>query len=149
MIRNVWAVLCRSASIDQGTNALSLFELIEELECITNAPELPAILPLQMCAVSGWTRAEPSEPAKAQVRVCIFAPDGSDCIPLLPQIVDLTNHERGRLVAKIGGLSYKGEGTYECGVETEAARGDWAEVARVPFDLRVTVQPPPNEMQSS
>ena len=145
MIRNVWAILCRSTSIDQGTNALSLFELIEDLECITNALELPTILPLQMSVVSGWIRADPSEPTKGQVRVRIFAPDGSDCIPLLPQLVDLTKHERGRLVAKIGGMRYKGEGTYECGVEIEATRGGWTEVARVPFNLRVTLQPPPQE----
>ena len=147
MIRNVWAVLCRSASIDQKSNTVSLFEIIEELEGVATPmglePESPigTAIPTQMCVASGWIRCNPEEPTKGKMQVRIVAPGGTDCVPVIPQVVNLAEYKRGRMIARIMSMTYQGDGTYECVVESEDGSGDWKPVASLPFEVSVTVPP--------
>lgn len=146
MIRLVWAVLCRSASVDKTSNSLSMFDVAEELkllEPITQKGQAP--IPLQL--VTFWVRTNPSEPTKGVARTRLLLPSGEQIGKSTDHQIDLTAHKRLRSMLTFGSFPIAEAGVHEFVTEISEPGGAWREVSRVPFEIeQQTELAAPNEV---
>lgn len=72
MARLEYFIVAESISVDQHTNRVSLFNVVEQL----TAPEFPVIIP-QLVAVTAWNAEAGDDQTDFQIRVRMIHPDGS------------------------------------------------------------------------
>jgi hypothetical protein len=110
MFRLEWAVVCQSFAVDRTTNAVSIFNVVEDVATPPIDPEdKNPVLGPAVSVVSVWI-ADAAEPIQA-VRVTLIAPDkkkiGSAIVELEPK-----SARRYRAIVTFGGIPYRGPGTY-------------------------------------
>ena len=128
MIRNVWSILCKDILTDQGTNAVSYIESIEE----GAAPALPILIaPLSIGTL--WEKDSDQQELFA-ARIVLAYPSGAEK-PLL-QTQDMTFvRPRQRLHFKINELPITEFGRHE--VRVEIRQDDqWLTVSRLPLVVK-------------
>lgn len=121
--------------IDQGSNSVSAFDLIEEISA--SVPAIPpdgSVLGIEATIGSLWAREEHGTPEKGRGRTRLLSPTGAQLV-VVEYEIDLTKHQRRRNLGHIAGFPYKGDGRYEWTAEVEAPGGGWQEVARIPVDV--------------
>ena len=64
-------VVCESVSIDQTTNTMSVFHVLEQI----NSPHFPIVLP-RLTAVAHWNACEGDNDRDFQVGIIVTLPDG-------------------------------------------------------------------------
>ena len=142
MVEHIWSVFCRRAVVDEQTNNVSLFEIIEQI-----SGEIPASLtPDQRPAVaidaqliSFWIRDTEEVPEKGKARISYIGPSGDALIPPREYDIDLTAKSRVRSIGTISGLPTPESGYYRIKVELSKDDTEWTEVASIPLDVRLTV----------
>ena len=142
MIRHIWSVLCSRALIDRQTNNMSLFEVLEAIQVLTNAPPGdPAILPFEGTVATLWARERPDQRVSGQMRIRLVAPDGKELGAFRAQ-VNLADVSRTRTISTISGLPFAGGGTYEFEVSWRLQEADnWTVVVSLPLDISIQVDP--------
>jgi hypothetical protein len=145
MIKHAWTVLCDKTITDRETNNISL-DAIEEVRFALPAPPADAegiLVPYRHEIVSLWYRSDPALPERGRTRMRTFAPGGEPVIGAEAEI-DLVATPRLRTMSRFPGLpvprSASSGGRYWYVVELEQD-GRWLEVARVPFEVAVTMTP--------
>ena len=141
MIRHIWSVFCSKGSVDQQTNSVSLFEVIEELQ-IRVAPnvEFPIVSPFPVLMVSYWCRTDREVPIQGEQRLRLISAEGGELGSFVGDI-DLESAGRSRSFARFGGLRLGGAGRHEWEVAWRVKGDeDWNVVASIPFDLTVSHQ---------
>jgi hypothetical protein len=139
-MHHVWSVLCSHSLIDQETNNISLFGVLEQISA-TGPPvtgERQAV-PINCELVTLWSRSIPDQSETGRFRLrcetpntLLFESEGD---------IDLTNHRRRRLRAKIDLLPVPETATYYFRMCLwNAADNDWCEVAAIPLDVEINVQ---------
>ncbi len=123
-LKNKWALICESTSIDSGTNLISLFKTIDEITITppqTPLPKLPSdgvVIPLPHQLVAVWAR-EGNLSEELKVKARILLRDSSE-IPLLEQEIEMF-FEKGksylRSIVSLNALKFKSAGDYRYEIE--------------------------------
>lgn len=136
MIRHVWTVPCTMSIVSQGTNNISLLEVLEE---VTLAPSESGpvkdrfSIPLIFDVVSMWGREVPDAPEKGLARLQLISPENKVVLDQATE-VDLTEFRRLRLLSKVLGLGKPKTGEYQFKISRRASEHDeWEEVGTVPL----------------
>lgn len=143
-MRVPWAVICESAIVDQETNRVSLFNILEEiqvpepLEEITEESTLPAA-PVKFELFILFARSDmgAGEQGKVRMRMRFPADDPMEKSPTPPPDfgVDLTSARHHRVRIRFPVLPYHREGTYYFVIETETGPEDWQQLFEVPLEV--------------
>lgn len=140
MIEHLWSVLCRSSSIDQETNSVSLFNTLDSLVICGELKE-KFTLPMDFEVTSLWCRSQEDAPAHGAIRITMRTPDQKNIVVNEMELeLDNTIFYRSRL--KFPGLPVSSEGSYSFMVEfkpRDAAK--WSRAAVLP--LFVKFEPAP------
>jgi hypothetical protein len=136
MIEHVWTVLCRDSVIDRDSNNLSLFNVLEQITVHSEMEgDEAAVAPIEMEAVSLWSRSDDDVPAKGVQRLTLLSPSG-ETLASGEQEIDLSKHRRFRNRVRFGGLPVKGAGRYIFRVEQKnEGEAEWQHVTGVPLEL--------------
>jgi hypothetical protein len=139
MIRHIWSVYCSKGSVDQQTNAVSLFEVIEEFQLqVPPGTSFPLAVPNQSLMVTYWAREDSSEGLWGQQRLRFLAPDGGELGQFAAKI-NLDAASRSRNFARFEAIRFGGPGRHEWEVAWRVSDSDdWKVVARIPVDVIVT-----------
>ena len=135
MIRHVWSVLCQSSSIDNETNHISLFDVLDSLTIYGN-PKEEITIPLKVDVVCLWVRADEETPCRGTMRLSYLKPAGKSFDPIEAEInlIDVMFF-RNRLHVEM--LSLAGPGIYKFCVELKDEVDDsWNKVAELPFIVK-------------
>lgn len=142
-MRLIWAVVCSKVSVDQQTNTISLFEVIEDVKFTTDGQlTFPTNVPFEGTLASTWIRDELNTPERAETAVRLINPDGRVLIEPEPHPVDFGDKARARVFAKFAGLPLSGPGTYHFEVCSRANdRSEWIVNQRIPIICSFEVVP--------
>jgi hypothetical protein len=143
MIRHVWSVLCSRSSIDQTTNNVSLFEVLESIQVFVNMPvAIPGAAPFAATLVTLWARERLDTPAFGHSRFRILGPTGQPVLPELMAEIDLRTAPRTRARLTLPGLPFSGDGVYNFEVSWRTGEeNEWVRVASVPLEVTMQVEP--------
>jgi hypothetical protein len=146
MIEHVWSVVCNGSSIDQETNTISIYNVIEQLGVFSDTPDSIS-LPIHLEIFSLWTRADEKIPDRSKMR--IFFCDPSDNRNKKTELdIDLKEAVYFRSRIRVDGLDLKGDGRYKFVVELQQEGKDtWEKVASLP--ILVSIQPMPTQVLSN
>lgn len=139
MIRHVWSVVCSKASIDNDTNNISLFEVLEQVQVSQWPQDVPQdavpLAPFPMEIVTLWMREPLNEPQSGECRAIVHSPRGKSAVSAA-QVMDLAKFRRFRSRFRFPGLPIDGPGI--CEIEIQYRRGSedsWEVVGKVPIEI--------------
>jgi len=133
MIEHAWTVVCSKSSVDNQSNNISLFEILEQINLAGSVPS-DAVLPMSFDIVSLWYRIADGLD-QASGRVLLVDPANVER-PLGEFTVDLNTNPRMRTIHRVNGLPINGRGTYFFRIELR--RGDeWNIEASIPLQVDV------------
>jgi hypothetical protein len=133
MIDFVWAVLCSRSIIDQGTNNLSLIDVIEQISLSPDTP-IPINIPLSFEVVTLWSRGDLEQSSKGWTRVTVYRPSNIEILKNEFEI-DLSSFKRFRHRLGIRGLSIEELGKYIFQIELRDEDSEFQVVARLPLEI--------------
>lgn len=112
MLKNLWALIASSASVDQQTNSLSIFGVIEEITAQPNpGAQLPAVIPLNHAIIALWQK-DRGEELQFTIVVEIKGPKG-DTIGSFMQPVNMPSQTRRvRTIINLQQFPLVGSGEY-------------------------------------
>ncbi|MDP3735628.1 MAG: hypothetical protein Q8R39_04350 [bacterium] len=143
-IEHVWSQLCQLSSVDQDTNSVSLFHLIEELaiERAKSAPPPPeggVVIPVACELVTLWHKRSEGQHVIADVEVALFDPQGARLQSVIYKLDIAPQHSRTRFRLKMNGLKITTAGTYSFAVNIRGPNEtQFVEAARVPLGVRIS-----------
>ena len=147
-MKNVWAFVCRSSAIDQETNAISLFHILEDIQIPSTALQEveDGSRPLAMGSfqvIVAVSRDDLDAGERSRARIRLHFPDESPPETLAEFDIDLTTSDRFRLRLEMPALPLGGIGLYRFGIEELSEEPDtWESVNCVTLNLSyVTGQP--------
>jgi len=141
MATHLLTVLCTKASVDQSSNNLSLFDIVEELS-ITVADKVPSakdkvLIPVTMDVVVVTFRSDPSKPEMARGRLLLLMPDKTKTLGAEFEI-KLVDHQRMRNIVHMSALPVNEPGIYYFVVEfSQQGSNEWSEVYRLPVNIKL------------
>ena len=150
MASHKWTLVCTRAVVDQGTNLMSLFDLVEQM----NGPRPAAapdkktktLMPVRWQIVTFWSRSKPDVPERFRSVCVIRGPDGSKLYEGRQDLA-LTQHQNVRGIFSIAALPFKGDGPYRISVFFEnGSRRRKVHETVIPL---VYVDSPPNGVSST
>ena len=113
-MREIWTLLSRSSAVDRDSNAVSVFEIVEELrigQLPPNAPR-PLNVAFPMTLTTLWERDE-GDPQIVPVRFEIFDPEGTNLtVPPTPAELNFGDFMRLRSRTNIPGWPVTSAGLY-------------------------------------
>jgi hypothetical protein len=142
MARHVFSVLCRRSITDQGSNLLSIVDILDGIAAAPAQPEDvltkdgQVALAFDASFVSQFTRSELDKGEEFEVRVLLTGP-GGEKLGETGAHIDLTKFQNFRMATKFERLPLVGPGRYEFKVQLQEGKR-WRTVAAVP--LAVTIQ---------
>lgn len=136
MLEHIWTVLCSKSLVDQETQNITLFEVLEQVnvpkEFFSSKKEV--VLP-NFEVVSLWGRANVDKAIKGKARLTLQTPSGKS-LNQHEYAIDLSTHQRTRTRAKVNSLIVNEPGRYQFSIERfENQR--WKVVGRVPLLIQV------------
>jgi len=134
MIEHIWTVICSDAIIDQDTNNISIFNILEQVNIPEEAVKTQ-VIGINVELLTLWIRSDLSKPATGMSQVNLVAPNG-EVIQSSESALDLSRFERLRSRSLYQGLPYKGDGTYQFVVEYRPDdQTDWQQKASIPLKV--------------
>ena len=130
MIKHTWSVLCESASIDNESNKVSIFNVLDGLTVLGD-PEQVNGIPVTFEMISSWERSK-EEPCEGSMRVYQLKPSGEKT-SYLEFGIDLSKSHFHRTRIKFNGLPLAGPGRYVICVEYKEGDGKWQKAAELPL----------------
>jgi hypothetical protein len=142
MIHHVWTVLCSHAVIDQGSNKVSLLDVVEQLN-IRDKPSPDGGILTSLDLMTLWARADLDRPAQGRGRVTFLSPSGEVNGGPFEYNIDLSQHGRNRSQGRFQALHISGSGRHIFRVELQnEGETEWRQVADIPLEIDFT---PPDE----
>ncbi len=144
MAKHVWTILSNKTMIDRTSNAISLIDVIEQINLSGSGLNeykkgREVVIPFNYSLATLWIRSDPKKPEKVNSRTTLFTPDNK--ISYSQEIeIDLTNHQRRRSIIDFRSLPLSGPGTYKYKIEQKAGK-NWKTVATFPFDVFFDLSP--------
>lgn len=144
----IWAILCQSAVVDQDSNQISLFNIIDELTfsgappVATGEPEPdPILVPMDMELVVVWARSDPETPESVRGRTRLVGLDRSEILTEEREIgLDEAIHVRW--FHDLTDIPYLGEGEYLLKVDAKTPGSDWQEMFELPLWVSIQTEDP-------
>lgn len=144
MATHVWSLLCRQPIVDAFTHALTIVDVLEEIQISIvragNASQTD-VLPVptfDFVLVSLWIRSDGSVEEDARLRARIVAPSGKT-IGTTEQAYSLKEHQRARNLLHARGVPAPESGRYTIEVQVPMSGGRWRTVSRLPLDVKLTI----------
>ena len=143
-----WAVICESSVVDQETNRVSLFNILEEiqvpepLEEITEESTLPAApVKFELFILFARSDLEVGEQGKGRIQIRFPSDTPTEKSPgPSPELdIQLTSAHQHRVRIRFPVLPYYGEGSYHFGIEVATEPGDWQQLFDVPLVVSYSV----------
>ena len=136
----IWAVLCESSSIDQETNNVSLFNILEEMHFLEPPHQdmtqgNVTVAPFRFILIALFSRSDVNRGERSVARLVIASPGGLDSDTLPEFEVDLESAHRNRTRLNFGGFPLKGEGEYSFQIQTPDQGGDWQVLFELPLQV--------------
>jgi hypothetical protein len=148
IIRLVWALMCASSSIDRTTNAVSIFNALEEVTVGINGPapadvfKKGAVIPIPLEFIGLFVRVDDyTKDATCEATMDVIDPFG---ISMGAQNFPLKlekNKKRTRVSVKFGGIKVTSSGEYNFKLSIKNKEGKFDEVASAPLEIKLTNQP--------
>ena len=150
MMRHVFSVTCSRVSVDQESNALSMFETIDSIQAsLRGEPEYPFAAPLPGVLVNLWTREDPAVPVRGRQKLRLVGPSGDE-LGTFEVDIDLESSIRSRHLARFDSILFGGPGRHEWEVYFRTADDeDWTLATRIPLDLEVHIEPEEEESSTT
>ena len=145
MARHVFSVLCRRSITDQGSNLLSIIDILDGIAVApaqadeSSAKDGQAALAFDASFVSQFSRSDLDKGEEFDVRVLLTGPGGEKLGGTSTRI-DLTKFQNFRMATKFERLPLVGPGRYEFKVQLQDGKR-WRTVAAVPLAVTVQAQP--------
>jgi hypothetical protein len=143
-IEHIWSQLCQSSSVDQDTNSVSLFHLIEEI-AVGRAADAPppgaegVVIPISCELVTLWHKRAEGQHVIADVEVALFDPAAVRLQNVIYKLDIAPQHSRSRFRLKMNGLKITTAGTYSFVVSIRGPNEtQFREATRVPLEVRVS-----------
>jgi len=138
MSKLLWSILCKKASIDQASNNVSLFEIVDQLNLQGPPPGERILVPAQFDLATLWMRSDVDTPESDLARLTIEMPDG-EIVESSTFEVNLAQAVRHRNILSLSSLPVHGPGLYYFNIELQEVPGEWKRIHQVP--LQVTLSP--------
>jgi len=146
-----WTVICKESSLDQETNNISLFKVLEQLNVNLNKEDFAKLkglkpgqsigVPLEFEVVTVWDKKGKKEES-ANVRVMIFDPNGKELASNDHLIKLQADKRRLRVNNKIKGFPLTVSGDYVLVVKLmEKGAGEYKPVVHYPIEVTITQSP--------
>jgi hypothetical protein len=129
MINHIWSVICENSSIDNESNKVSLFNVLESLTIFGIQDQVIGI-PLRFEVLTLWERTEET-PIEGVTRLIQIKPNGEPSKPLEIKI-DLSKSHFHRTRISIQGFSLSGPGRYVFQIQYKEGEADWQQAAELP-----------------
>lgn len=139
MLNHVWTVLCKQSVIDQDSNNLSLYEVLEKvsLEIDTTDKSGEFAIPLEFEVVSLWNKAT-SEKLEAKFFLNITSPSGKNIGKTIAnEIVIPKNKKRVRTRLKLKGITINDTGEYQFNIYLQTPNNEEKLMAQIPLEIDV------------
>lgn len=144
MINHIWSILCRRSVIDNETNNISLYDVLEELGIEVTvkgqAPQdLPINIPIDYEVVSMWMKDKKEIHEKGDIDIEIVNPQGK-VLKNIPQAVEIASgSQRLRSRMRIAGFGATGSGIYLFRVKMKQGKEkEYKTVAELPLEVKIT-----------
>ncbi len=132
MIKHIWSILAQSSSIDNDTNDLSIFNILNNLVVFAEAGS-EINLPIKFEIVSLWERSEDEVPEHANSRIMFIDPNGSSKL-MFKNTLEISKTHFLRTRVRFPGMTLFHPGRYRIKIELkEAENKRWKKVCEIPF----------------
>lgn len=129
-VRHVWSILCSSSSIDQQTNNLSLYNLLEEITLVkkeinekkkeAKGPYLPILISFQLITL--WEKIEPGL-VESRAKIQLVDPEEKILIESEYDFKIEPHQEKTRYIANLNALPFTTDGMYQFRILLKMADG--------------------------
>ena len=146
-MEHIWSVLCRSTSLDDLTNQLSIFEVVETIAFGT-AEKIPTdqkiAIPMDLTLATLWWRSDLEIEEVAFQRVRLISPSqewtGVESSEMEIKLVN--NIKRFRTRNRFSGIPYTGNGVYRFVVQIrDSDQDEWRDITSVPLEIILDTSP--------
>jgi len=140
MANHIWTLICARAVIDKESNALSLYDIMEEVTVHARyaGEDPPDIaqrpIPITAVVVSLIERSDPKKEESGKLSVSVLAPNGKELATGEVAYSMTGPHVRFRSITNLTGLPVSAGGRYRVEVFLEKGRGR-EKVADVPLQI--------------
>ena len=137
-MKHIWSILCKSSSIDQETNLVTLRDCIEQLDITIskNAHQVKTLVPIEFELVHLWSGNQSSEIKKFKVKIELYDPKSKKINEFSAPFVYPENKKRMRTLMKIKGLPVTSMGIYIFRIKLkEEGQKQYRKVAEIPLDI--------------
>ncbi len=141
-IELLWAVLCSGATIDQETKAISIVEVIEQLQVEAKTDHLPStfFVPRPVKFVSMWYRDTANGKQSLFSKVIFRAPDGDVLKEVEAEMELQAEKYRHRHIISFDGIPLRQSGQYTYEVLMKQKSTDqYKKVGFVPLNVEITL----------
>lgn len=146
-IKNLWTLVCKSSSIDNETNNVTLFNVIEEIGFLINPVTGNALnfaekktIPLDIELISLWKRGSSSGNLTADVKIELLDPKNVVMQEIPYKIEFKPQHERMRTRIRISSINVTSQGEYNFSILLKEQGGkSFVEVARAPIVIKISI----------
>jgi len=138
-VEHLWSLLCVSTSIDNQSNNISLYNIVEEVS-VKKAKYIDSkeiLLPVNLNFVSLWKKLDDSVQENFEQKIILESPSGEELGGSTHSFSFKENLKRMRVIVKIDGLKLVGGGEYlfKIGLRGEGEK-DFKEFAIVPLGIK-------------
>ena len=135
-----WAVICEGSSIDQESNNISLFNLLDQLLLPEPPDEMaesnrPVMAAVRLLLVAMFSRSDSDQGETATGRIAIHFPDDIEPQFLPVFEIDLESAHRLRGKFNLVGIPVSGEGLYHFQIQILGDDGNWDFAYEVPVEV--------------
>lgn len=153
-IKPLWSILCQDLSIDQNTNNVSLFNIVEEVKFelkmdevdkLKNNPTFdltkPMILPFKSNLIILWRNSVTNQTAKFPVKILLKDPKGKTIQEINNNYEFKDGKERLRSVIALNGIPLTEPGEYTYSIMTKRDDiEDFKEVGSIPVKINIELK---------
>ncbi len=135
-MQHLWSILCNGSSVDNESNRLSLFNIVEEIGIESISDELN-IIPIELHIVSIWRLLSDEKPYRGEEKVILTSPEGETLLEA-SVVIDLTNFKRFRSRLFLFGFPLRGSGEYQFRITyLDLDSQEWIEVGTIPLQVNI------------
>lgn len=142
-VNHIWTIACRKSLLDQETNNLNLFDIMEEItlqgssvQNINFSKVEKFGIPIEFEIISLWERFDINEPILTQYKIEQLSPSGKLINEHGAELRIEGVSRRLRTIGKVRGLELTGPGIYH--FVTKVKDGEiWKEVGRIPLEIKL------------
>ncbi|HEC30414.1 MAG TPA: hypothetical protein ENI66_00145 [Candidatus Yonathbacteria bacterium] len=145
-MEQIWALVCKTSSIDEETNSLSLFNIVEEITIDTrkareqgeqkNTASFPIQIPLEIVIMLRKNRVNQS--ITADLRIDLLDPKGKSLQHMQAAVKINKEHKRLRFRIKMNGIEVSSSGDYLLKISTQEPNEEaFGKIGEIPLEVRI------------